>query len=127
MRRHRQTRREPTITLINIVFLLLVFFVVAGTLAAPIDRDVELVATEDLPPEAPPDALVLHADGRMTWRGEEMATVDAFLAAAPPEWATRPRVVPDREVPAATLIRLGHELSATGAEALLIVTERGLR
>lgn len=125
MRRRRQTRREPTITLINIVFLLLVFFVVAGTLAPPIDRDVTLVSTADLPPEAPPDALVLHADGRMTWRGAE-TTVDAFLAAAPPGMAARPRVVPDRAVPAAALIRLGQEFRSAGAETVVIVTERGL-
>lgn len=38
MRAHRQkSEREPTIALINIVFLMLVFFMVAGTLAAPLD------------------------------------------------------------------------------------------
>jgi biopolymer transport protein ExbD len=126
MRRRRQTRREPTITLINIVFLLLVFFVVAGTLAPPLARDVTLVATDDLPFEAAPDALVLHADGRMTWRGDEITTIDAFLDDASPAMATRARVVPDRAVPAAALIRLGQDLRAAGAETVVIVTERGL-
>lgn len=127
MRRRRQSRLEPTITLINIVFLLLVFFVVAGTLAPPLDPDVTLVDTENLPAEAPPDALVLHADGRLSWRGTEFASVDAFLAAAPPEMADRPRVVPDRNVPAVELIRLGHALGAAGAGSVAIVTERGVR
>jgi biopolymer transport protein ExbD len=86
MRRQRRTRREPTVTLINIVFLLLVFFVVAGTLAPPLDREVSLVTTNDLPPDGPPDALVLHADGRLTWRGSAVADVGTFLADAPPAW-----------------------------------------
>ena len=44
MRKRRQgTRREPTIALINIVFLMLVFFMVAGTLSTPLDKDVPLV------------------------------------------------------------------------------------
>lgn len=127
MRRRRQTRREPTIALINIVFLLLVFFVVAGTLALPIDRDVRLVTTRDLPSDAPPDALILHTDGRMTWRGEAVASAEAFMAVVPPEAAARPRVVPDRDVPALTLIRLGQDLRAAGAHTVVIVTERGLR
>ncbi|HBT01217.1 MAG TPA: biopolymer transporter ExbD, partial [Citreicella sp.] len=38
MRKVRQkTEREPTIALINIVFLMLIFFLVAGTLAQPLD------------------------------------------------------------------------------------------
>jgi biopolymer transport protein ExbD len=37
--------REPTIALINIVFLMLIFFLVAGTLAAPLDKELKLVST----------------------------------------------------------------------------------
>jgi len=121
-----QRRREPTITLINIVFLLLVFFLVAGTLAPPLDRDLRLVDTADLPQDAPPDALVLHPDGRLTWRGAEIASVEAYLADAPPETARRPRIVPDRAVPAATLIRIGRSFRAAGAETVVIVTARGV-
>ncbi|HBR39356.1 MAG TPA: biopolymer transporter ExbD, partial [Sulfitobacter pontiacus] len=41
MRRFAKSKpqREPTIALINIVFLMLVFFMVAGTLAQPLDPD----------------------------------------------------------------------------------------
>lgn len=127
MRKARRTRREPTITLINIVFLLLVFFLLAGTLAPPLDRDLRLVDTSGLPPEGPPDALVLHADGVLTWRGREVASVAEYLAEAPPEAGARPRIVPDRNVPAETLIRLGREFRAAGADAVSIVTEQGLQ
>ena len=54
----RRKKGEPTIALINIVFLMLIFFLVAGTLAQPLDGDLELVATSDLEGREPPEALV---------------------------------------------------------------------
>ena len=78
MRRARATqKREPTIALINIVFLMLVFFMVAGTLAQPLDGDLDLVRTADLEGRAPPDTLVVHADGRLSYRGETQASATA--------------------------------------------------
>ena len=54
----RRKKGEPTIALINIVFLMLIFFLVAGTLAQPLDGDLELVETSDLEGREPPEALV---------------------------------------------------------------------
>lgn len=119
----RQTRREPTIALINIVFLMLIFFLVAGTVAQPMDRGVRLVRTADLDGSAPPDALVLHADGRVTWRGE---TVDSADAASLALLDGTVRLVPDRALPADRLIAFGRAMRSAGAESVLIVTERGL-
>jgi len=127
MRRARYARREPTIALINIVFLLLVFFLVVGTLAPPLDREVTLVATQDLPPEAPPDALVVHADGTLSYRGQDIPSIAAYIAAAPADMANRPRLVPDRDLPAADLIAIGRAFREAGAETVLLVTEQGLR
>ncbi len=125
MRRRRKARREPTITLINIVFLLLVFFLVAGTLAPAPDRDVELVDTSTLPAEVPPDALLLHPDGRLSYRGDDISSAGAFLATAPPDILQRTRVVPDRSVPALDMIQLAHDLVAAGSTQVVIVTRRG--
>ena len=50
---------EPAIALINIVFLMLIFFLIAGTLAPPLDKDLTLVRTAGLEGREPPDALVL--------------------------------------------------------------------
>jgi len=118
--------REPTIALINIVFLMLIFFLVAGTLAPPLDTGLTLVRTADLEGTAPADALVVHADGRLSWRGAEMATPEAFLSHQPDEVRARVRVVPDRDLPAAELVRIGRVLRNAGAERVVIVTERGL-
>jgi biopolymer transport protein ExbD len=80
-----RTRREPTIALINIVFLMLVFFLAAATLARPLDGDLRLVRTSDLEGRAPPDALVIHSDGRLAYRGAALADARAYIALLPEE------------------------------------------
>nr|WP_317057346.1 biopolymer transporter ExbD [Roseovarius sp. W115]MDV2931002.1 biopolymer transporter ExbD [Roseovarius sp. W115] len=127
MRRHRQSaRREPTIALINVVFLMLVFFMVASTLAQPLDPDLKLVRTSELDGRAPPDTLVLHADGQLAYRGEPVASAQDFYAALPDDEGEVVRIVPDEAAPAATLVNLARALRQEGATRVLIVTERGL-
>jgi len=127
MPRRRSGRREPMIALINIVFLMLIFFLVAGTLAPPRDPDLSLVRTTDLPPEEPRDALVVHADGSLSWRGTEISGIEDYLAALDPEEADQLRLMPDREAPASLLIALARDLMAAGAGSVVLVTERQLR
>ncbi len=134
-------RIEPTIALINVVFLMLVFFLVAGTLARPLDRELKLVSASDLEAAPPPDALVVYPDGRMTFRGEETDAAshvaqraadagDAETEAVADGKASKGplvRIVPDRELAAGELVRIGAELRAAGAGRLVVVTERALR
>lgn len=127
MRKRRQgTRREPTIALINIVFLMLVFFMVAGTLTKPLDKDLKLVRTSELEGRAPPDTLVVHEDGRMTYRGNEIGSAEAFLEARPEDGRELVRIVPDAALPATVLVDLARGLRAAGAKGVVLVTERGL-
>jgi biopolymer transport protein ExbD len=127
MRRARpRTQREPTIALINIVFLMLIFFMVAGTLAPPLDADVRLVDTSDLPGSPPPDALVIAADGTLRHRGVTLADPAAYLDALP-AGARTVRLLPDRALPATRLVAVAADLRAAGAERVMIVTERGLK
>lgn len=127
MRRPKQTRRkEPTIALINIVFLMLIFFLVAGTLSQPLDGDLDLVRTADLEGALPPDTVVVHPDGRLSYRGETIAGLEAFLATRSEEERKTVRLVPDRELPAQELVKLARELRGAGAESVMVVTQRGL-
>jgi len=127
MRKTRQkTEREPTIALINIVFLMLIFFLVAGTLAQPLDSTLNLVRTADLEGNAPADALVVHPDGRMSLKGQEISSVAEYMAGIGQEAPELVRLVPDRDASAAQLVTLGRELRAAGAQRVVIVTERGL-
>lgn len=121
----KKTEREPTIALINVVFLMLVFFMVAGTLAAPLDPELKLVETADLQGEAPADALVIGADGTLTHRGQPV-DVAAFMVAVPAADETA-RMVPDRAAPAHRVIETARALRAAGAARVVIVTEKGLQ
>jgi len=121
-------KSEPTIALINVVFLMLIFFLIAGTLAPPIDRDVTLVKASDLEGREPPDALVIHVDGSITFRGEAVELADALSLIGNAEEGGEAviRLVPDRDLPAVKLVEIGNELRRAGAKRVFIVTERGL-
>ena len=116
-------RSEPTITLINVVFLMLVFFLVAGQVAAPVDRDVQLIEAASLATRAPDDALAVRADGTTIWRGEPISP-EAFAASRLAEGAEVLRLVPARDLPAQDLLRIANALRASGASEVRLVTER---
>ncbi|MEM9754803.1 MAG: biopolymer transporter ExbD [Pseudomonadota bacterium] len=120
-RRRKRAEREPTIALINIVFLLLVFFLIAGSLAPPLDDRLTLVDTATLDGRSPPDAAVVLADGTLLYNGAPTTPRDIVAL------DTSPRIVPDRELPAADLVALARALRAAGAEEVWIVTERALQ
>ncbi|SFU15990.1 ExbD/TolR family protein [Sedimentitalea nanhaiensis] len=121
-----KSQREPTIALINIVFLMLVFFMVAGTLAHPIDAPLSLIRTTELDGRSPPDALVVHPDATLSYRGTTQETVAAYLESLSAEDRKTIRLVPDRALPADALVRIARDLRNAGAEKIMIVTERGL-
>ena len=125
MIRHQRIpkKRDPSIALINVVFLMLVFFLIAGTIAAPLESDLELVETAGLEGREPPDALVLSADGTLSFRG---AATDAqqYMQG---HGDGPVRVVPDRNSSGQDLIALSSELRRNGASSVILVTERALR
>lgn len=115
-------KRDTTIPLINVVFLMLIFFLIAGTIAPPLDPDLDLVDTSELEGREPPDALVLHPDGTLSFRGRNtdpekyMANHDAGPV----------RVVPDRNASAQRLIEVTGNLRRAGASSVYLVTEQAL-
>lgn len=118
-------RSEPTIALINVVFLMLIFFMVAGTLAPPLDPELSLVNTRELEGREPADALVLTASGTLRYRGAEVDGPGPYLDSLPD--LSLARIVPDRNAPAPDLLRVTRALRQAGAERVLIVTEQALR
>ncbi|MEO1307552.1 MAG: biopolymer transporter ExbD [Pseudomonadota bacterium] len=119
-------KREPTIALINIVFLMLVFFMVAGTLSQPLDPSLTLVKTKELDGRAPPDALVMHSDGSLSYRGQPLPDIETFFDGLDADSRETIRIVPDQDAPATDLVNISRTLRAAGAERILIVSERGL-
>lgn len=119
--------KENTIALINVVFLMLVFFMIAGTLAPPLDPELSLIKAEDLEGRAPPDTLVIRADGTLWLRDVELTSPAAFLDRLPDVDRSAVRIVPDRDLPAVKLMEISDALREGGAERVLLISERGLK
>jgi biopolymer transport protein ExbD len=128
MKRKTDIRKEsePTIALINIVFLMLIFFMVAGTLAAPIDPALKLVQTHGLDGTEPANVLVITSDGNLSNRGQPVTDVAAFFAEASGESKTA-RLMPDQNAPASRVIELARLLRQSGAQKVVILSEKALQ
>lgn len=119
----RRGRADPLIALINVVFLLLVFLMVAGTISPRLSGDISLIDASDPAARTPPDAAVILPDGRMMFEGAEV-TAEAYASLRLAEGNTEIRIVPDRDLRATDLIDLVDRLRAAGATDVWIVTER---
>ena len=125
----KRNPQESTITLINVVFLMLIFFLIAGTLTPPLDKDVTLISTLQSEQAEPPDALFVTADGIMRSRGDEV-TAPGYVAAVRqkelllPEDPVTVKIAADRDLPAERLIAIVGELRDAGATRISVVTER---
>ena len=123
-----EVRRQPenTIALINVVFLMLIFFLIAGTLAPSPDREVDLVSLSDMEAAGPPDMLFVRSDGTTTWGGEPVSPPEAEARwAQSGEGVSRPfRMAVDRDLPALRLLEVIEELRAAGIKDIILVTRR---
>jgi len=122
MRRPKpRAKAEPVISLINIVFLILIFFMVAGTLAQP-GRGIEFVQTTGLECCSDPDALAISIDGTLSYRGEPVLEVEAYLSSLD---SPNPlvRLLPDQSLPATELLRIIAKFKSAGVERVVILTE----
>ncbi|MEO9613176.1 MAG: biopolymer transporter ExbD [Nitratireductor sp.] len=123
-----RTRHESTITLINIVFLMLIFFLIAGTLTPPMERDVALITTSQSDRAEPPRALFVTSDGALSAGGEPVTAasyVERLRAASDADGAIPVvKVAADRALPAQELIGIVAALRDAGAGRVALVTER---
>lgn len=120
----RRPGAESAIGLINIVFLMLIFFLIAGTIGRAPDAAVQLIQIRDGERTPPRDALVLTVDGTLRHDYAE-TTVEAYLASLTDEPRVA-RILPDRDAPAARLITLAQELRAAGVERVIVLGEGAL-
>ncbi len=126
-RRQRGEGHEPVIPLINVIFLLLIFFLVTGTL-----RSAELL--EIAPPQAAsgvavdaalPSVLV-SADGRVAFDGDllEVTELGGRLASIMQGQGDSHLVVKaDGQVRSELLLRVLDQIEQAGVAELSLVTE----
>ncbi|WP_422374709.1 ExbD/TolR family protein [Roseibium sp.] len=131
MRMKMQQRREPpenTIPLINVVFLMLIFFLFAGSIAKDDARKIEppLNILEDETIRST-GALILTPDGK-TFYGEDETSVTDWLErkeAAEEDEGGPLKVAADGTLKANELEKILAELKAAGRSDIVLITRRG--
>ncbi|MEL6504906.1 MAG: biopolymer transporter ExbD [Pseudomonadota bacterium] len=113
-------KREGTIALINIVFLMLIFFLIAGTLAPPMDRVIKLIQSGTGEPVPPPQALFVREDGSLSSGGQE-TSLEQWLAGMGGDSAVL-RLFADRRTPARLLIETAARVEARSGKPVRLVT-----
>lgn len=122
----RKRRSEGVVPMINVVFLLMIFFLMSTTLAP--ERNAGLELPESVAGEATGagKAMVVSADGTIAWgqyRGEEAIRAAAEAHARPGSGALV--VQADRQVEGAVIARLLGQLGAAGVAESALVTGGG--
>ena len=118
----RASKSEPTTALINIVFLILIFFMVTGTLDNQSTGDVEFVQSRQLECCVPSNAILIDAQGVTSVDGEVVPDITLRLDELRTEEDTV-RLLPDQNLPAADLLSIIGRLKSVGAGRIVIVTE----
>lgn len=122
-RKFKASKREPIISLINIVFLILIFFMVAGSLSANRPSGIEFIQAEGLDCCTEDDALDILADGTLVMQGNTLASLEQFIDKTE-TLDTTIRLRPDRNYPAHELLKRVKALKAAGATHIVVLTEQ---
>lgn len=125
----RQHERDDLIPLINVIFLLLIFFMIAGTLSHRPSVEVSFVETAVSPATQPPqDTLIVTADGTAYYEGSPVAPEDLESVLATDGTLDREApfpVVVDRAVTMSALKPISDGLKRSGLARLRIITLNG--
>ena len=124
-------RRRPDFGLaqVNIVLLLVLFFLVVGTIVETDELAVDLAETADLPLERLPRPLLL-IDGTGSWSldgapMEEAAVVETLRAPPPEGQPNAVYILAPREMPADRLLRAMQVLLPAGRTVKLVTLKAG--
>ncbi len=110
---------EPVVPMINVVFLLLVFFLITAVIAPPDPLPVVLPEGPEGAVAEGETALFLAADGRVSYGGAEGEAVYALLPPGPLE------VRADAGADAQAFAALAVRLRAAGVTEMRLVTVAG--
>lgn len=121
---------EGTIALINVVFLLLVFFLVAGSLSVPADQEIDpaLAGSFDAARLSPGD-IYIAADGAVRHAGRALPPAEAMTEAVAAreeagEAVGAVTIVPDAALDAQTLLARLGELQSASPGGMRLLVER---
>lgn len=118
---------ENTLSLINIVFLMLIFFLVAGHMSTQSKGDVQLTEIKTIETAKPPsDAIAITAKGEIVFRGQQVAKADLLkmLRTSKDKDIKSFRIMPDKNLPATTLVDVLEILGQAGYLKAKIISLR---
>lgn len=122
----RRSAPDPAIATINIVFLLLLFFVMAGTVAAPEETRVDPAVAADRPGGRLPRPLItlsrtgeIYLDGRSLARSELTAAI-ADLSGSESDRPFKVYIFAAHDLAAETLVATIQTVAAASAAVSLV-------
>lgn len=117
----RQPRRpaENVIAMINVVFLLLVFFLISARIAPPLPVEVEVPNAEGRAVKSGPNTIIIGPDGPLYFNGLVGKTALARLA----EIDTPLTLRVDRALDGAAFARALRDISAVSGAPLDLIVE----
>ncbi len=124
-RRHERAHIDTSLSIVNIVLLLLFFFMIVGQTARPAPG-VDLARTEDLPLEQlPSPILIVEGDGNWLLDGDPISP-ELLPAAIPAAGGQILHLMMDREAPADLLVEtLNNPFLADYDLRLVTLNDRG--
>lgn len=131
VKRQRPRRELVNITpLIDVVFILLVFFMLAGAIERPDELEVALPeSTTELEAQTEDVEILISADGEVAFQGRVMPSDQDLVRTATVWFASRPnstiQLKADADVDAVRVIEVMELLREAGAQVLVLVTVGG--
>jgi len=119
----RPRRNENVVPLINVVFLLLIFFMLTSTLRPPEATSIELPTTASADATRPDrnlPVLVLDSTGGIVWGDRMLSQTEVRKLSA----AGGLEIRADRDVPARVFLPLLEQLNEAGVPDIELVTRR---
>lgn len=114
---------EPTLPLINIVFLLLIFFLVAGTFQSPSLKSIttpdQAIVFEDIEFQ-PSEWIYVEGNGSLTFSDQPLALENISIAIK----NGRAVLFADRTLKGASLTPILEALERTDGEGILLITKQ---
>ena len=122
-------RRDGNVLpLINIVFLMLIFFLLAGTVAPTADFDLTPASSRDSAAASPPaTAVYLSQEGFISVAGTEVTAEEvpqALQALAIDLNGSPLRIIADRQTDATLILTIAEAARAAGIESAKLITLR---
>lgn len=124
---HKAHKEENLVPLINVVFLILIFFLVASTIRPYSDREISLAETINASKSAPAARMVIiRGDGQALIGGVNVdaGQLRAQIVAWSQERAEAITVVADKAAPAARLIDVVTMANDAGVTNVKLLTRK---